>query len=207
MKLKATISLPGQHFSLSQRLSLAEMVQATNSGYLHEEVYKEVLAMSLRVGEYGPAEYFTQQTDRMTRTNSGDIVGVDVALSGVSVTTGRAQKDFWDGLQRLHEIYSEVATLHLVPDLRAQVFTRMALDSPISYLDRHGATSLLEKGPTTLNGLAIIREATIEKVVTAELECLIGDKRTLEEFLSLIERNERPREQEQFHGAHPERGN
>ena len=114
MKLKATISLPGDHFSPSQRLSLAQMVIATNNPELHRLVYQEVLKPNLRVGEFGPAEYFTQKSDRMTPPVH-NIIGFDVTLSGVSKTRKRADQDFWDGLDGLHRIYSSIVTEHLDP--------------------------------------------------------------------------------------------
>lgn len=192
MKLKATIFLPGENFMFGQRFSLAKMVITTNGNELHIEVYDRVLATHLRVGDFGPAEYFTQLSDRMTRVGEDGVIGFDVTLSGVSVTARRAQKDFWDGLDKLHEIYSRVAREHLVPDLRAQVFTRMALDKPIDYLDRMGSTPLLENGPTFVEGSASYKVASPEEVIMAEGEALFGDRRTLEGFVALqVMRGER----------------
>lgn len=205
MKLKATISLPGENFSLSQRLSLANLVIASNSIALHDEVYEKALAEHLRVKGFGPAEYFTQVSDRMTRAKEGNIVGLDVTLSGVSVTARRAQQDFWDGLGKLDEIYREVATLNLTSDLKAQVFTRMALDASIQYLDRPGSTSLLETGPTVVNGSVLTKETSMAEVIRAEMEALIGDRRTFEGFLDLIEGNRKTGQQEYSPRIHGER--
>ena len=174
-----------------QRLSLANMVIATNSDELHNEVYKNVLERCLRVSGFGPAEYFTQMSDRMTRVREDNLIGLDVMLSGVSVTTRRAQKDFWDGLDKLHEIYQLVATEHLVPDLRAQLFTRMGLDKPIEYLDRPGSTPLPENGPTFVDGSALVRQSTMAEVIRVEMEALVGDRRTLEGFMQLLDRDTR----------------
>lgn len=184
MKLKATISLPGPHFSPTQRLSLARLVNASNGSALHAAVYRDVLQPHLRVAEFGPAEFFTQLTDRMTRTES-DTVGIDIVLSGVSVTARRAQQDFWDALGRLDEIYRNITVAHLCPDLEGQIFTRMALDAPIQYLDRHGSTSLLEIGPTKVRGLANIAELEEPEVIVAELEALLGDRQTVHNLLRL----------------------
>ncbi len=162
------------------------MVRVTNGDELHREVYEQVLARHLRVGDFGPAEYFTQKSDRMTRAGTNDIIGFDVTLSGLSVTARRAQKDFWDGLEELHRIYSQVASEHLVPELRAQVFTRMALDKPIEYFDRSGSTSLLENGPTLVDGSAIVKEASMAEVIRAEMEVLVGDRITFEGFMTLL---------------------
>lgn len=198
MKLKATISLPGKHFSKSERFSLAQMVIATNSDELHREVYENVLKRNLRVKDFGPAEYFTQMSDRMTRVGEDNIVGFDVTLSGVSFNTRRAVADFWEGLDNLHEIYSRVATEHLIPGLRAQLFTRMAVDKQVSYLNDSGSTTLLENGPTLIDGGAsllldgkviLLRDLDEDKVIRAEAEALLGDKRTLEGVLALLKKN------------------
>ncbi len=203
MKLKATISLPGEHFSPDQRLTLARLVIVTNSPELHNRVYQEVLRPNLRVAEsFGPAEYFSQLSDRMTRTNDCRI-GVDVTLSGISVTARRAQKDFWDGLEGLHRIYREVIMEHLSSGLSAQLFTRMALDAHVSYLDHFGSTSLLEQGPEIIEGKALIETASLAQVVRTELVALLGDERTLSEFATLFRQGEQ--ELTAFQGLQPER--
>lgn len=192
MKLKATISLPGEHFSLPQRLSLATLVNVTNGVPLHDEVDTNVLARHLRAHGFGAAEFFTQVSDRMTRVKEGNIIGFDLTLSGVSVTDRRATVDFWDGLGKLDDIYRRVANQILTSDLRAQFSTRMALDKPVPYLDRPGSTSLLEIGPTMVDGSVLARETSLAEVIRAELEALIGDRRTLDGLLELVEGNRNP---------------
>jgi hypothetical protein len=179
MKLKATVSLPGEHFTQEQRFSLARMVIATNSDEIHQEVYERVLEPHLRIADFGPAEYFTQMTDRMTPARS-NYIGFDVTLSGVSVNLRRAPVDFWEGLKQLDEIYRRIAKESLA-GLEAQVFTRMALDRAIPYLDRPGETSLLEIGPTNVEG-AGTPTLPGENLLAAELEALLGDRRTIRDL-------------------------
>lgn len=212
MKLKATISLPGEDFSVDQRFALASLVIATNTPTLHNEVYDRVLSGHLRVparmdkDAFGPAEYFTQLSDRMTPAVNAGAVGFEVTLSRVSVTNRRAPGDFWDGLAELHRIYCDLATQHLALGMRAQVYTSMALDRPINYLDKVGQTSLPEHGPDWVDGSALVIAPNAYEVIRAEMRALLGDRKTLGGLVRLLEESGRSLSAEQSIRPNPESG-
>lgn len=164
MKLKATISMPGEDFSLDQRLSLAELVIATNNPSLHEKIYEEVLVGHLRVSARGK-----------------------------------------EGAFGPNEIYCRIATEQLIPDLCAQLSSRIMLDRQIEYLDRPGFTSLVEKNAILVVGKAQVREVAIDEaeVTMAEWVARFGDRRAVEGMMRMIERGTI----ERSYRPNPERGN
>lgn len=186
MKLKATISLPGDTFNLSEIYSLARLVNETNNTSLHNYVGERVLTRHLHAVNFGPAEFFVQVSDRSTRAREGSPIGIDIALSRVSVTHRRATQDYWEALKELNIIYLQVIESNLVRSLEAQVFISMALDKQTEYTDgRPGSTSLPEIGPTLVKGLAVAKDISEAKVIREELAALLGDRRTMEGFLKL----------------------
>lgn len=179
MKLKATVSDVLRDFSAQERYALARMVRALNDPELPKAVYDEVLVRHLRVpprntkNAWGPAEAFDQECDRMIPWH--DYIGVDVTLSGVSVTARRAPADFWEATTTLQSLYAERIAQFLLDGMNAQLFVRMALDKPIDYLDRQGQTSLPEIGPIAVMGEAEqMPGLTPEVLLSAELIARLG---------------------------------
>lgn len=190
MKLKATVSLPG-FMTIEERYCLARMVSQLNSLALYNRVYDEVLTRHLRVPArntekaWGPAEYFEQGTDRSISV--GRIIGVDVNLSGVSVNIVRADMDFWNALAALSTIYETAVVQGLSVSTQAQLYARISLDKPIRYPDESSTTSLLEKGPTIIQGLAKTPKNISQKaLLVAELEALFGSKETVGLLISTL---------------------
>lgn len=179
MKLKATVSDVLPTFSAQERYALARMVRALNNPDLPRAVYDQVLVRHLRVPAsdtktaWGPAEAFDQECDRMIPWHN--YIGVDVTLSGVSVTARRAPADFWEATTTLQGLYAERIAQYLLEGMNAQLFVRMALDKPIDYLDRQGQTSLPEIGPITVEGEAEqMSGLTPEVLLSAELMARLG---------------------------------
>lgn len=200
MKLKETISLPGeepgQEFTLAERLALANLTIASNSPDLHEDVYERVLVKYLQVptrglpGAFGPAEYFTQKSDRMVKDLGNKDIGVFVALTGVSKTDSRSNKMLWEAVKALNDIYSSVVRLNLGQGMKAQVYTNFQIDHEIPYLDRSkDPTPLLETDPfwyTKTEGTQELKQPSLQEVVEKELEAHFGYRMLVDDLKTLL---------------------
>ena len=180
MKLKATVSdvLPG--LSHGQRFAVAQLVITLNDPGLRRVVFDRVLVANLRVpsrdsgNPWGPAEAFTQECDRMVPSHP-DTLGMDVTLSGVSVTARRAAVDFWNALATLGNVYEEMIRKYLPVGMKAQLGVRMGLDRQIEYLDRPGTTSLPEQPAVLVEGAGeLTEEVPPAALLMAELRARLG---------------------------------
>lgn len=129
MKLKSVV-----HESCPEDLLCA--LQSTS---FRTSVLDRVLRPHLRVGEFGPAEFYIQYCDIAV----GDEPMCEVRLTGVSVNTRRATDDFRDALRELEQVYREVIEKLLPSGQRCQLFVSMMLDcAPLGE-----SSSLLERDP------------------------------------------------------------
>lgn len=102
-------------------------------------VLERVLKRHLRVGEFGPAEFYIQQCDLAVCSEPM----CEVRLTGVSVTTKRATDDFRAALAELEKVYKEVIEILLDPNEKLQLFVSLMLDqAPFGE-----TSSLLEREP------------------------------------------------------------
>lgn len=130
MKLKSVV-----HETCPKNLLAA--LQGTS---LRTSVLERVLRPHLRVGEFGPAEFYIQHCDLAV----GDEPMCEVRLTGVSVNTRRATDDFRNALVELERVYREIIEKLLPSGQRCQLFVSVMLDrAPLGE-----STSLLEKDPT-----------------------------------------------------------
>lgn len=135
MKLKSVV-----HESCPETL-----LSALQSTSLRTSVLDRVLRPHLRVGEFGPAEFYIQHCDIAV----GDEPMCEVRLTGVSVNTRRATDDFRDALRELEQVYREVIEKLLPPGQRCQLFVSMMLDrAPLGE-----SSSLLERDPVYIVSL------------------------------------------------------
>ena len=129
MKLKSVV-----HESCPEALR-----KSLESTTLRELVLERVLRKHLRVGEFGPAEFYVQHCDLAV----GDEPMCEVRLTGISVNTRRATDDFRNGLRGLEEVYSEILQALLPEGQKCQLFVSMMLDRP----PLGESSSLLERDP------------------------------------------------------------
>ncbi len=116
-----------------------ELLKVLQSKRLRTEVLERVLQPHLRVGKFGPAEFYIQHCDLAV----GDEPLCEVRLTGVSVNTRRATDDFRNALRELEQVYREVIEKHLPSGQHCQLFVSMMLDrAPLGE-----ASSLLEQDP------------------------------------------------------------
>ncbi len=181
MKLKVTISDVLETFTLEGRYALAILVTILNRPSFAREVLDQVLVKHLRVpprgsaNEWGPADYFDQECDRMVPWHP-DVVGVDITISGVSVNHKRSVADFWAAADELLLMSKTMIESLLLTGMKAQLQSRLALDRAIPYLDKPGETSLLECGPITVEGKSVrMGSVTEEMVLAVELAARLGE--------------------------------
>lgn len=106
---------------------------------LRNDVLERVLRKHLRVGKFGPAEFYVQHCDLAI----GNEPMCEVRLTGVSVNTRRATYDFHSALEELERVYTEVIRKHLSPGEKCQLFVSLMLDrAPLGE-----SSSLLERDP------------------------------------------------------------
>ena len=129
MKLKAVV-----HESCPK-----ELLDALQGITLREEVYKRVLRDHLRVNRFGPAEFYIQHCDLAV----GNEPMCEVRLTGVSVNTSRATKDFHDALRELELVYKLTIQQYLPAGQKCQLFVSLMLDRP----PLGESSSLLEREP------------------------------------------------------------
>ena len=104
-----------------------------------------------------------------------DTLGMDVTLSGVSVTARRAAVDFWNALATLGNVYEEMIRKYLPVGRKAQLGVRMGLDRQIEYLDRPGTTSLPEQPAVLVEGAGeLTEEVPPAALLMAELRARLG---------------------------------
>ncbi len=181
MKLKVTISDVPEIFTFEERYALAILVVALNRPSFARDILDEVLVKHLRVpprgsaNEWGPADYFDQECDRMIPWHP-DVIGIDITISGVSVTHKRSVADFWTAADELLLISKTVTESLLLIGMGAQLQSRLALDKAIPHMDKPGETSLLERGPIMVAGkLARMDRVTEEMVLAVELTARLGE--------------------------------
>jgi len=97
------------------------------------------LRRCLRVGDFGPAEFYIQHCDFAI----GDEPMCEVRLTGVSVNRRRATDDFHLALKELEQVYAEVIRQYLPTGKKCQLFVSLMLDrAPLGE-----SSSLLERDP------------------------------------------------------------
>ena len=122
-----------------------DLLNALQSAELRKQVLERVLQKHLRVGEFGPAEFYIQHCDIAV----GDEPLCEVRLTGVSVNKRRATDDFYAALCELEVVYKETIEKFLPRGQKCQLFVSMMLDrAPLGE-----QSSLLERDPIYVESL------------------------------------------------------
>jgi hypothetical protein len=93
MKLKAVV----------QEGCPQELVDELEGAVFRNSILNRVLKKHLRVGEFGPAEFYIQKCDFAC----GGGAMCEVRLTGVSVNKRRSTEDFENAMEELERIYAE----------------------------------------------------------------------------------------------------
>lgn len=115
----------------------AALVALLESASFRAVILEEVLRRHLRVGNFGPAEFYIQKCDFAC----GSDPMCEVRLTGVSVNKKRATQDFENALMALENIYRDVLRKHVTK--KCQLFVSLMTDrAPMHY-----SSTLLEREP------------------------------------------------------------
>lgn len=102
----------------------SDMQEAIESRAFRTWILTEVLERHLHVKNFGPAEFYIQESD----FSVGSDPMCEVRLSGVSVSKRRSTQDFMDARDALERIYAETLRPFLRPGERLQLMVTVMLD-------------------------------------------------------------------------------
>lgn len=116
------------------------LVDDLESAAFRDSVLSRVLKGHLRVGDFGPAEFYIQKCDFAC----GGGAMCEVRLTGVSVNKRRSTEDFENALEELERVYADVIKKHAeVVRTRTQLFVSLMTDKAPLGMD----STLLERMP------------------------------------------------------------
>ena len=145
MKIKAAVTADKR---------LDALVAHLDSPHFCVELMERVLGNALGAKDpcEHPAAYYVQTTDRSVQIGQ-NLCGVEVRLTGASVTPARTDAAFHDALRTMREMYA-IAIREKVPaGTRVELFVAIMVDGHVRNSEGY-SVSVIEAGPEWLEGQA-----------------------------------------------------